>query len=145
MELFPSPQSQPLLSDIVVVDWQDPIVEALGHHPESPYIEYVWLSVLGPATVWAYRRLSCLAATAPGSRVDLVDLAVSLGLGESLGPNAPMARTLARMVQFGCALRARETFAVRLALPDVPARQLPRLSWSARQAHEQLCAARRAR
>ena len=70
---------------------------------------------------------------------------MSLGLGESLGPNAPMARTLARMVQFGCAHRARETFAVRLALPDVPARQLPRLSWSARQAHEQLCAARRAR
>ena len=145
MELSPSLQSQPLLSDIVVVDWQDPIVEALGHHPESPYIEYVWLSVLGPATVWAYRRLSCLAATAPGSRVDLVDLAVSLGLGESLGPNAPMARTLARMVQFGCAQRAGETFAVRLALPDVPARQLTRLSWSARQAHEQLCAARRAR
>ena len=66
MELCPSLQSQPLLSEMVVVDWRDPIVEALGHRPESPYIEYVWLSVLGPATVWAYRRLSCLAATAPG-------------------------------------------------------------------------------
>jgi hypothetical protein len=145
MELSPSLQPQPLLPEIVVVAWEDPIVEALGHGPGSPYIEYVWAGILGPSTVMTFRRLSRLAAAAPGSRVDLVDLAVSLGLGESLGRNAPIARTLARMVQFRCAQQAGETFAVRLALPDVPARQLPRLSWSARQAHEQLCAARRPR
>lgn len=68
----------------------------------------------------------------------MVDLAVSLGLGEGLSANAPLPRSLGRLVQFGGAHRVGETFAVRRALPPVAQRQLGRLSWSARRAHEHL-------
>jgi hypothetical protein len=69
--------------------------------------------------------------------VDTTDLAVSLGLGESLARNAPISRTLGRMVAFGAAQRSGDTLAVRRALPDVPERMLGRLSYSARLAHQQ--------
>lgn len=47
-----------------------------------------------------------------------------------------VSRTLARLVAFDAARRQGDTLAVRLALPDLPARRLSRLSHSARFAHE---------
>ncbi|MGH9062572.1 MAG: hypothetical protein ACRDZQ_04600 [Acidimicrobiales bacterium] len=121
---------------INVVRWADPVVEARGHRPGSAYVEGVWLSALGPATTLAWARLARLAAVRPASVVDTTDLAVSLGLGERLGRNAPISRTLARMVAFDAARRSGDTLAVRLALADLPERRVHRLSWSARMAHE---------
>jgi hypothetical protein len=138
MNMETSPRPQPFASEIVVVPWEDPVVEALGHWPGDPYIDLVWLGILGPSTSWLWLKLARICAAAPSTRVDVVDLAVSLGLGEGLGANAPLPRSLGRLVQFGCAHRAGETFAVRRALPHVAQRQLSRLSWSARQAHEHL-------
>jgi hypothetical protein len=66
----------------------------------------------------------------------VTDLSVSLGLGENLGRNAIVSRTLARLVAFDAERRQGDTLAVRLALPDLPERRLPRLSRSARLAHE---------
>jgi len=131
---------RPLPAEIVVVAWQDPVVEALGHWPGDPYIEYCWLGILGPSTTLLWARLARLCAGTRSTGVDVVDLAVSLGLGEGLGTNAPLPRSLARLVQFGCAQRAGETFAVRLALPHLTQRQLAGLSWSARRAHDHLVA-----
>ena len=128
----------PYPAEIVVVAWDDPVVEALGHWPGDPYVEECWLGILGPSTTLLWARLARLCAAGPSTAVDVVDLAVSLGLGEGLRPNAPLPRSLARLVQFGCGHRAGDTFAVRRALPHVPARQLGRLSWSARCAHERL-------
>jgi hypothetical protein len=99
---------------------------------------FCWLGILGPSTTLLWARLARLCAAEPNTGVDVVDLAISLGLGEGLGPNAPLPRSLVRLVQFGCAHRAGETFAVRLALPHLTRRQLERLSWSARRAHEYL-------
>ena len=72
----------------------------------------------------------------PSSKIDITDLSVSLGLGESLARNAVVSRTLARLVAFDAARRQGDTLAVRLALPDLPERRLTRLSCSARLAHE---------
>jgi hypothetical protein len=72
----------------------------------------------------------------PTSTLDATDLSVSLGLGENLGRNAMMSRTLARLVAFDGARRQGDVIAVRLALPDLPERRLSRLSYSARLAHE---------
>jgi hypothetical protein len=72
----------------------------------------------------------------PNSTLDATDLAVSLGLGENLGRNSAMSRTLARLVGFDGARRQGDILAVRLALPDLTERRLSRLSYSARLAHE---------
>lgn len=83
-----------------------------------------------------WSRLSRIANARPNTAVDITDLAVSLGLGVGLGRNAPITRTLGRMVMFGGALRSGDTLAVRRALPDVPARMTNRLSYTARLAHQ---------
>jgi len=84
------------------------------------------------------------AAAMPSSKIDITDLSVSLGLGESLARNAVVSRTLARLVAFDAARRQGDTLAVRLALPDLPERRLTRLSYSARLAHERFATARAA-
>ncbi len=123
---------------LTVTAWTDPAVEACGHRPGSPYIEAVWLGILGPSTTWAWQRLARLAAVRPATVIDTADLAVSLGLGEGLAQNAPISRTLCRMVAFHAAERHGTTLAVRLALGDVSGRQLDRLARSARSAHDQI-------
>ena len=121
---------------IVVVEW--PGIGGPGaHRPGSPYVQAVWLGVLGPSATLAWERLARQAGAAPGSEVGCADLARSLGLGDSLGHNAPLSRSLARLVAFGAASRPSPgTLAVRLALPDVSVRQLARLSRSANLAHQ---------
>lgn len=123
-------------ANLTVVAWPDPIIEPRGHKPGSPYIEAVWLGILGPATVLCWSRLSRIAAVRPDTVVDTSDLAVSLGLSGALGRNAPMTRTLNRMVMFGTAQAHGDTIAVRRALPDVPQRMVRRLSYSAWLAHQ---------
>lgn len=69
--------------------------------------------------------------------MDLRELSRSFGLGESLGKNAPLARSLRRMVQFGCARKVgEETYVVRRALPYLSRGHLARLPQSVRDAHE---------
>ncbi len=121
---------------LTLVRFPDPVVERFGHRPGSPYVEFVWLGILGPSTTFAWQRLARQAAAIPSTKIDITDLSVSLGLGESLARNATMSRTLARLVAFDGARRQGDTLAVRLALPDVPERRLTRLSYSARLAHE---------
>jgi hypothetical protein len=121
---------------LTVVPFADPLVERLGHRPGSPYVEFVWLGILGPSTTLTWQRLSRQAAAISSSSVDAIDLSVSLGLGEDLGRNALMSRSLARLVAFDAARRHGDTLAVRLALPDLSARRLSRLSYSARLAHD---------
>lgn len=123
---------------LVVVPWPDTFLEARGHRPGSAYVEAVWLGVLGPSATWAWTRLARLASTRPGVTIDSADLATSLGLGEGLGPNAAISRTLGRLVAFDAAQRAGEVIAPRVALGDLPARHVARLSASARLGHERL-------
>lgn len=118
-----------------VVPWPDPNIDTHGHRPGSPYIEAVWLGILGPSTTLCWSRVSRIANAQPGTAVDITDLALSLGLSPHLGRNAPITRTLGRMVMFGAAIRSGDTIAVRRALPDVPERMAARLSYTARLAH----------
>ncbi|MHB8246460.1 MAG: hypothetical protein ACYDGN_14150 [Acidimicrobiales bacterium] len=121
---------------LTLVRFPDPVIEHLGHRPGSPYIELVWLGILGPSATLAWQRLARQAAAMPSSNLDMTDLSVSLGLGENLERNGMVSRTLARLVSFDTARRYGDTLAVRVALPDLPERRLSRLSYSARLAHE---------
>ena len=118
-----------------ITPWPDPNIDTHGHRPGSPYIEAVWLGILGPSTTLAWSRLSRIATAQPGAAVDISDLSISLGLSAHLGRNAPITRTLSRMVMFGAATRSGDTLAVRRVLPDVPERMAARLSYTARLAH----------
>jgi hypothetical protein len=122
---------------------RDPVVETHGHRPGSAYVEHVYVGVLGPSATWLWQRTARIATTRPSTAVDMVDLAASLGLGQGLGPNAAISRTIARLAWYDAARRAGDTLAVRLALPDVPLRRHARLSISARFAHQRLAAASR--
>ena len=130
--------NQPTPPRLTVVARPDTVIEAHGHRPGSAYVEGVWLGVLGPSATWAWQRLARIATTRPGLTIDSVDLATSLGLGEGLGANAAISRTLGRLVAFDAAQRGADIIAVRVALPDLPARRTVRLSPSARFAHERL-------
>ena len=135
--------NRPTPPRLTVVARPDPVTEAHGHRPGSAYIEAVWLGVLGPSATWAWQRLARIATTRPGATIDSVDLATSLGLGDSLGPNAAISRTLARLVAFDAAQYRADKYgadiiAVRVALPDLATRRTARLSPSARLAHERL-------
>jgi hypothetical protein len=117
---------------------RDPFVEAHGHRPGSAYLEHVYVGLLGPTACWLWTRAARMAASRPSTVVDMEDLATSLGLGQGLGHNAAISRTVARLVHFDAATRSGDTLAVRLALPDVPVHRLGRLSASARLAHQHL-------
>ena len=84
----------------------DPTLERDGLPLDHPYIERVYCSVLGPSSVLLLRRAGELFAEHPeGARVDLVDLSRSLGLGvradaDDVGRNAPLRRTMDRLVRF---------------------------------------------
>ena len=92
---------------LTLVQLPDPVVERLGHRPGSPYVELVWLGVLGPSTTFAWQRLARQAVAVPCGNLDVADLSLSLGLGEGLGRNAMMSRTLARLVAFDVARASR--------------------------------------
>lgn len=88
-------------------------------------------------------RLARVAAATPGVVVDTTDLAVSLGLGESLSHNGALARSIGRLIAFDAAYRGwGDAFVVRRALPDVSEGQLRRLSWSAQVAHDRFRSSR---
>lgn len=98
-EVIRNPEGLP--PDLLIMPWRDEVVETLGFNPRSMYVEMVWTNILGTTAVMAYRRLGSWAEFNPdGSKVDLTDLAVSLGLGEGLGRNSRLARSLGRLVHY---------------------------------------------
>jgi hypothetical protein len=117
--------------------WIDPVVEAHGHDPRSLYVEACWGGILGPTALLTYRRLGPLVIASPeGSPVDLVDLAVGLGVEGGVGRNSLMARALGRLVVFGAARWAGSELQVRRALADVPVARTRTMSRTALAIHE---------
>ena len=122
---------------LTVRPWTDEIVDRLGFDPRSPYVELFWLGLLGPSTTWLLRRLaSGFDADPEGFDVRLGETARALGLGDGLGRNAPILRSVNRMIQFGMAISTGEgQLAVRRRLPPLAARHLDRLSPALREEH----------
>ena len=135
-----------LPAELAIVAWSDPIIDALGHGPDAPYIEECWLAVTGPSSTLLWRRAARVALEAGPTPlvVETTDLLGSVGLGDSLARNGLGARAMARMVQFDLARQAGRDgaiVAVRTALPTLCERQVRRLPPSARQYHEAAVAA----
>src|ERR1044072_761976 len=83
--------------------WPDPVIDAVGHHPCSPYVEEFWLGVLGPSTTFLLRHLvTSLEAAASDDGVELATAIAArrLGLGDKGGRHGPFLRSIGRLVQF---------------------------------------------
>jgi hypothetical protein len=125
-----------LPATITITAWDDPLVEAHGFGPRHPYIEGT--GILGPSAVLCYRHLGPLVELGLDDLdIDVVDLAVSLGLGEGTGRHAAITRTLARLVAFGVARWLPDgRYAVRRALAPLAEHRARHLSASARRFHQ---------
>jgi hypothetical protein len=133
-----SPQAVPFPFDsIIVLPWPDPVVEAVGHDPRSPYVEQFWLGILGPSTTFLLRRMAAaLDASPDGFELDLAETAGALGLAATGGRHSPFGRSLQRLVQFGLAQPHSRGLAVRRRLPPLSVRQLQRLPDRVQAAHD---------
>ena len=117
--------------------WPDPVIDAVGHDPRSPYVERFWLGVLGPSTTWLLRRMADgLEASPDGFDLPLAATAGSLGLGGE-GRHSPFVRALGRCCHFELATPDPDgTLAVRRKLPPLNRRQLVRLPDAVQAEHE---------
>lgn len=137
--------TQPVAT-LAVRPWPDPIIEQLGHDPRSHYVELYWLGILGPSTTWLLRRIVAgfdeleeVQADDGCYELDLLDTARCLGLGERIGRSSPLARALARLVQFDvAALDGDGALAVRRKVPPLTRRQVVRLPASLQASHQAL-------
>ncbi len=113
-----------------VIAWPDPVIDRLGFAPQSIYTELAWTPVLGPASVLAYRRIAGTLEHHPdGYRLDVAELAGSLGLGAGTGAHSTIARTLRRIAAFGLAVFTDDsTYAIHRRIPPLSTRQSSRLS-----------------
>ena len=127
-------------TDRLFVGWQPARAsERLGHPAGSVYVETFWLPLVGPSTVLALRRLSAWLEHEPdGITVSIAILSSCLGLGTGTGRRAPVARTLARLVDFKIASHDGERLLLRRELPMLSVRQIERLPACLITAHEQL-------
>lgn len=113
------------------------------HHP---YIEIVYLPLLGPASVSAARHIDRLIRSARGpTTVDTAVLAAELGLRaagrDPIGTRAPLRRCLDRLAHAHVAHWLGATdLGLLQKLPPVSARALLRLPASAQAAHKRLLA-----
>jgi hypothetical protein len=126
-----------LRGTIAILPWPDPVVEAVGHDPRSPYVERFYLALLGPTLTFLLRRLADgLEAWPQGFETDAAGLAESLGLGTTpTGRHGPFERAVERAVRFGLARPHTGGLAVRRRLPPLSFRQVDRLPAVLQEAH----------
>ena len=111
-----------------VITYDQSAADCTGFDPRSPYVETYWLTVLGPSSILAARRMADWLEDQPsGIVIGLEDLAHSLGLGHGSGRNAPVVRTLDRLVMFGLAQIAWDAYAWRRTVLPLSPRLLRRL------------------
>jgi hypothetical protein len=124
---------------IAIRPWPDPIIDTLGHDPRAPYPETFWLPTLGPTALALLRLLAYRFDRCPeGFVLDLAETSRCLGLGERDGRNSPIARSLARLVQFDLAVddEAEAGLAVRRHVPPINRRHVRRLPVSLQAEHD---------
>ena len=131
--------ASPHFATLTVRPWPDPVIDALGHDPRSPYVERFWLAILGPSTTWLLRLLAAeLDANPAGFELDLAEAAQVLGIGSRGGRHSPFMRALARCCRFDLAEpRGDGAISVRRKLPPLNRRQLLRLPPSLQQTHRE--------
>jgi len=117
------------LEQLHISVWHDPVVDAVGHDPRSPYVERFWTALLGPSTTLLVRRLAAELDQQPdGFLLDLDETAKAIGLGMRGGAGGPFLRAVARTGQFHISRAAGPAaIAVRMRLQTLTHHQVDRL------------------
>lgn len=111
-------------------------VERRGFRPDSDYVEYCLLPLIGPSSCLLYRHIGPLVCRSNEVVVDLGRLARNLGLGAKGGPNSAVVKALTRLEMFhlGRWLDGGR-YALRRAVSPLGDRQAQRLPEPARSIH----------
>jgi len=121
---------------LTVVLLTDPVIDELGYDVDSSYVESYWLPIIGPSATWIARQLvRRLYARGSFIEVGLEELSTSIGLGHGTARNAPIVRTLARLVEFSMAATGGDAYAIRPCFPPLGARLIERLPQSLAASH----------
>ena len=86
----------------------------------DPYLEIVWLPIVGPASVAIIRHLDRWLDGQPSARLPATELAAHCGLSLGTGRHSTLGRTLARITDFGLGRFVYDEWTLRL-----PAKVLP--------------------
>lgn len=106
----------------------DPVLDELGHDVRSSYVETFWLPILGPTAIWATRRMADWLDDSPaGIEVCLAELGPCLGISGHVSRNAPMGRTMVRLVDFGVASPDGDCYGIRTTFAPLPLRLMRQL------------------
>ncbi|MGC8480516.1 MAG: hypothetical protein ACP5PJ_03130 [Acidimicrobiales bacterium] len=122
--------------EVRLSSWDDPVIDRLGYAPDSEYVEYFWLPVLGPSSIWLLRRASQLLEQSPhGITIETTSFGRMLGLGGNANGRSLLAKTVTRCIHFDVARLFDDSIAFRRHLPPLNARQLDRLPTELRSLH----------
>ncbi|MFN0090348.1 MAG: hypothetical protein ACKVWR_08795 [Acidimicrobiales bacterium] len=128
---------------LTIIPRWTPGLDDAGFDLLHPYVELVWEPLLGPTCTVILRRVGMRwAEQAEAFKVDAAGFARSLGLGEGLGRNSQLIRSLIRLEQFRLARCAETVVSLPVLVPPVHAYQLERLPFDVRAAHRELVAGR---
>jgi hypothetical protein len=119
------------------ISWRDVNIESLGYDPRSTYVEKFWLPFIGPSTILLLRRIVESLETNPyGFDLDLKELSTMLGLGQAIGRNSSIQKTLNRLLVFELArVMPSNALSVRLKMPPLPQRYVKRLPLTLQEQH----------
>ncbi len=134
----PTPTSSPAqLPPLLVIPWEDAVVDQRGLDPRSSYAETFWLPLLGPTSTWLLRRLAVEFDHSPdGFSLDTAEAARSIGIGTRGGQHGPFHRSIERCVRFALAHHAEHgILAVRRRLPPLSRAQVKQLPRQLRSRH----------
>jgi hypothetical protein len=130
------PTTDPIPSTITIIGWVDPVLDATGFTPDSPYVEACYLPRLGPTGFVAYRYLAQELRGRNQRVVDLAEVAQNLGLRPGVRRSAPVVTALAHLEAFGLGTwREIDNYLLRLTAPPLTDRQAARLPAKARRMH----------
>ena len=132
-------------AEFVVERWEDPVIAEVGFSFDHPYVELLWLPVVGPSAAWVFRRLGARLTQSPDGMVliDLAELSCAMGLGASTGRTSIVQRSLRRLTLFGLATW-HGRFLARTEVPPLAQRHLARLTPDLIAMHEALVGGRAA-
>lgn len=119
------------------LSWRDVNIESLGYDPRSTYVEKFWLPFIGPSTILLLRRIvESLDSNPYGFDLELKELSTMLGLGQAIGRNSSIQKTLNRLLVFELArVMPSNALSVRIKMPPLPQRYVKRLPLPLQEQH----------
>ena len=113
----------------------DSVIDRVGPHVTSLYVETFWLPVLGPTCIWLLRLAERQTLAGPYV-ADVETLGKRLGVGGGLTNNTPLMRSLNRLRAFGAAVRrGDDEWRIRTHLAQLNERKIRQLPDALQQEH----------